>query len=177
MKIGLLIVGVALLLAGCASHAPKSASPAVVSKASPAQTSDLLDRVKTLDGVWEMTSPDGQKATLVFSTVAGGSAVREVMFPGTPHEMVNMYHMDGPSLVVTHYCAAGNQPRMRATQADGNKIAFKCDSVTNLTDKDEGYMGGLTLEFKDANHFTEHWQHMAKGEVTDGPGFEATRKQ
>lgn len=178
MKRAMVMIGVGMLLAGCASTgAKKTASPAVVSKASPAQQTELLDRVKTLEGTWEMTGPDGTKATLVFSTVAAGSAVREVMFPGTEHEMVNMYHMDGPTLVVTHYCAGGNQPRMRATAAEGDSIAFTCDSVTNLTAPDQGYMGGLTLVFVSQDRVTENWQHMQDGKVTNGPAFELTRKQ
>ena len=104
---------------GCAGPAKTAgaASPAVVSKASDAEAAELLGRVKTLDGEWEMTGPDGEKGYAVFKTMAAGSAVREIMFPGTAHEMTNVYHMDGPSLIVTHYCAAGNQPRMRATRA------------------------------------------------------------
>ena len=27
--------------------------------------------------------------------------------------MINMYHMDGDDLVLTHYCAGGNQPTMK----------------------------------------------------------------
>ena len=45
-------------------------------------------------------------------TTGGGSAVTETLFPGTAHEMMSVYHMDGDDLVLTHYCAGGNQPRM-----------------------------------------------------------------
>jgi len=51
----------------------------------------------------------------------------------TDHEMTNVYHMDGPTLVMTHYCAAGNQPRLRAASGTSGTIDFKTDSVTNWT--------------------------------------------
>ena len=28
--------------------------------------------------------------------------------------MATLYHLDGDQLMLTHYCSAGNQPRMRA---------------------------------------------------------------
>ncbi len=169
---------IALVVAvGCSSSpkAAKTASPAVVAKASEAQTAELLGRIKILDGTWEMIGPDGQKSTIIFKTVSGGTAVREIMFPGTGHEMTNMYHMDGPSIVMTHFCAAGNQPRMRATAFVNNSIAFTSDSVSNLTSMNDQYMGAMTLVFKDADHIEERWQHMAGDKVSHGPNFELTR--
>ena len=50
--------------------------------------------------------------TIVYSVIAAGSAVHEHMFPGGPHEMVTVYHLDGPDLLLTHYCAAGNKKLM-----------------------------------------------------------------
>jgi hypothetical protein len=48
---------------------------------------------------------------------AGGSVVMETMMAGTDYEMINMYHLDGDDLVLTHYCAGGNQPTMRLDRA------------------------------------------------------------
>ena len=48
-----------------------------------------------------------------FKTSAAGTVVMETMNPGTGHEMINMYHVDGDDLLLTHYCAGNNQPRMR----------------------------------------------------------------
>ena len=72
-------------------------------------------RLKQLAGEWEGTvmTPDGPAVRVKWEPTAGGQVMRETMFPGTSHEMVTMYHLDGPQLVLTHYCAAGNQPRMK----------------------------------------------------------------
>ena len=173
---GLTLACAALLsLAGCASQNAGKAQ--VVGKASEAHTNTLLGQVKTLEGEWIVTGPDGKPGTITFKTSSAGSVVREVMFPGHPHEMTNVYHMDGPTCVVTHFCAIGNQPRMRATKAQGNTIAFNFDSVSNLTAVDDQYMGGLTLTFIDSNHITQTWKHYASGKVDSEVSFDLVRKQ
>ena len=88
-----------------------------------------------------------------------------------------MYHMDGTSLVVTHYCAMGNQPRMRASGFEGNTIHFHFDDVTNLTSADGAYMGDLTLDIKDKDHFTESWRSIQGDKESSHAFFEYTRKK
>lgn len=164
------VVGIALL-AGCAST-PSCNS---VKQASKAQQESLLGAMKKLEGKWEMKGQDGKMETITFAPTAMGTAVREVMFPGAPHEMTNMYHMDGESLLVTHYCAKGNQPRMRAVENKNGTIVFKADSVTNLDAKDNEFMGELTLTMKDANTLQEHWRSYKEGKVTEHVEFELKR--
>jgi len=62
-----------------------------------------LERLKALAGDW-VAAEDGEmakKGDLVsrYAVAASGSAVVETVFPGTPHEMVTVYHADGPDLV------------------------------------------------------------------------------
>jgi hypothetical protein len=174
------IIGSALV-SGCANSGRGGEGGAVTTTAaSDAQRSQLLDRMKSLAGTWEMTGPDGKKQTAaIFSVTSNGSAVREVMFPGADHEMTNMYHMDGPSLVVTHYCAMGNQPRMRATSAGKDTIEFRFDSVTNKTSPDEQYMGQLTIVFLDSNNIQQDWRTLKNGQIDadSHAKFELSRKQ
>ena len=37
-----------------------------------------------------------------YRVTSGGSAVEEILAGGTPHEMVTMYHLDGPRLLDAH---------------------------------------------------------------------------
>jgi hypothetical protein len=67
---------------------------------------------------------------------------------------------------MTHYCGAGNQPRMRAQASFGNTITFKFVDVTNLKDRSEGHMTGLVIKFVDANHVTQEWTWKADGKET-----------
>ena len=66
------------------------------------------------------------KIVSVIKVTAGGSAVHETLFPGSAHEMVSVYHLDGADLVMTHFCALGNQPRMKADpKSPANQINEK----------------------------------------------------
>jgi hypothetical protein len=160
-----------VLLAGCstAGHAPKA-----VAAATPDQKAQLLERVKALQGTWQMPPHGGaQGGELVFAVTSNGSAVREIMLPGTKDEMTNIYHMDGPTLVMTHYCAMGNQPRMRAVASGPHDpIDLKFDSVSNLGAPDQMYMGSMKLVIVDADHIEEQWTSYTAGKP-DGQHVES----
>ncbi len=134
MKTAIAIALVGLLLGACAKDKTSSTSqPRIVSAAAPEQEA-MFTQIKALSGKWSVKGSDANmKGEIQFAVSSNDSIVRETMFPGTPHEMTNVYHLDGPSVVMTHYCAMGNQPRMRATTGDKSQIAFHCDSVTNMT--------------------------------------------
>ncbi len=169
------LAGVAAM-AGCAGG-EKSAKARMVEPATAQQQAQMLDRVKTLAGTWEIRGETDWEMGSTFTVSSNGSAVREVMFPGMPHEMTNMYHMDGDSIVMTHYCAEGNQPRMRCVAAGPDRLTFRFDSVTNLTKDDKGFMGEMTLVFVDSNNFQQIWRHMGGEKPTDPFTFYYRRKQ
>ena len=62
-----------------------------------------------------------------YAVTAGGTAVMETVFPGTQHEMVTVYHADGPDIVLQHFCMEGNQPRMRAKAPAAARVEFAFD--------------------------------------------------
>ncbi len=173
-------------LTGCAGHSGSSPAsmgvsvPKVVSAASKERQQLMLEQVKALAGTWEAQNPETKnwEPAVTYTVSSAGSVVREVMFPGAAHEMTNLYHMDGDSLVVTHYCAMGNQPKMRATSAKPGRIDFTFDSVTNLRSSDETYMGSMSLVWKDANTITQSWKSYKNGQEETGhaPNFELRRK-
>ena len=82
-----------------------------------------------------------------------------------PHDMISMIHMDGPDrLLITHYCSAGNQPRMQASASpDGKTIAFDFVDATNLATPDAGHMQRVVFNVIDANHHTEDWTFVDHG--------------
>ncbi|MFN0012620.1 MAG: hypothetical protein ACKVS8_13360 [Phycisphaerales bacterium] len=173
MKLAFLLLVLALALAGggCQSGARVAGHTPPAIKAS-------FDQLKTLDGEWESVDEKGQiSVAAVFKTTAAGSAVREIMFPGGTHEMTNMYHLDGDSLMATHYCAVGNQPRMRCTRPAGGVYMFNTADVTNLSSRDTEYMAELRLIVQDKDHIRQEWQSFKNGEKTESVVFELTRKK
>jgi hypothetical protein len=66
--------------------------------------------------------------------------------------------LDGDRLMMTHYCGAGNQPRMKAeTSSDGKTVAFDFLDATNLPSPETGHMQRAVFTVADANHHTEEW--------------------
>jgi hypothetical protein len=82
--------------------------------------------------------------------------------------MVTMYHQDGDRMMMTHYCEAKNQPRMRTEPIKGEPkmLDFKFLDVTNLAKPTDPVMKGLKIAFLDADHITEEWLFSADGKET-----------
>jgi hypothetical protein len=143
-----------------------------------------LDRLKSLEGTWTGTAAwneGGQKGTgdvtVVYKVTAAGSAVQEVLFPGTPHEMVTMYHMDGSDLVLTHYCAAGNQPRMKLQETkEPNVLSFGFAGGTNMKESDR-HMHAARITLADADHVKGVWTSMEAGKPVGEASFDLARKK
>ena len=122
----------------------------------PAAPHPGLERMKKLAGTWVEADKDGKPTDKVVSVIrvtAAGSAVHETLFPGSPHEMVSLYHRDGADLVMTHYCALGNQPRMKADpKSPPNQICFKFAGGSNLNPAKDKHMHEGTITFVDEDH-------------------------
>jgi hypothetical protein len=115
--------------------------------------------IKSLPGTWEQKTADGRTLQIAFKAVSGGSAVMSEIMGQGPEDMISMFHMDGPNkLLMTHYCGAGNQPRMQAAVSpDGKTITFTYFDATNLEAPDAGHMQKMVLTMIDENHHTEDW--------------------
>ena len=153
-------VVIALVLAAGAAAAAPAPAPA-------RPTSAALERFKTLAGEW-VAAEDGdmvKKGDLVarYAVTASGSAVVETVFPGSEHEMVTVYHADGPDLVLTHYCMEGNQPRMRARGAQGSRFEFAYDGGTNIDPRRDRHMHSATFDLASANEIRSEWSELAGG--------------
>lgn len=180
MKRFLTLCSLALVTASCVStntttqslSCPKCDAPPVERDAAVRKT--LLSSVTALEGRWEVLNQD-EPYFIEFQTSSGGSVVREIMGPGTPHEMTNMYSLDGNSLVMTHYCGAGNQPHMRVTQIKNDQLVFASEGVSDLASPETFYMANMTITFIDDDHISESWRGLTDGDESEMPVFEMQR--
>lgn len=149
-------------------------STAVVTLAADTVTA-RFDNLKALAGDWTMGGGDGSVA-VTYRVIAAGSAVVETLFPGAPHEMVTVYTVDKGELVLTHYCAEGNQPHMKAVKGgEANAIAFKFDGGGNIKSSKDGHMHEATFSFKDTDHVTTTWLFYRDGKVGESKEFVLAR--
>lgn len=139
-----------------------------------------FETMRTLVGDWSGTANTGEQSFPVettFHLTGNGSALSETLFKGTEHEMMSMYHLDGPLLMHTHYCAAGNQPRMVAHPSDdGHGIQFAFLDATNLPDPKALHMHEMKLRVIDANHIEEWWTGYIDGKAHHTAHFTLARK-
>jgi hypothetical protein len=165
-----------VLLAALAVAQSDSQKP--TDKVAPSEAQKSFAELKTLAGTWEgefTTTPkipqmgDGARAQITLRIASrGNSLIHEMKEPGTPDDPtrydhpVTMFYLDNDQLFLTHYCDAGNRPRMVArTSPDGKTIEFDFLDVTG--DLTHGHMQHAVFTIIDANHHIEEWTYMMPG--------------
>jgi hypothetical protein len=115
-----------------------------------------FNAIKNMPGTWEGQTSEGDTVQVNFKTVSRGSAiVSEIL---GKEDMISVFNLDGSRLLMTHYCAMGNQPRMQASLSpDGKTITFTYVDATNLATPDAGHMQRMVLTVLDENHHIEEW--------------------
>lgn len=121
-----------------------------------------FDRIKALVGEWEATTSEG-KTRVTYQLISNGTALLETI---VSENMVTVYHPDGDSVMMTHYCAVGNQPRMRAQASGNGPLVFQYLDTANLKAPTDGHMYRLVIKFQDANHVTQEWTWKEDGKET-----------
>ncbi len=115
-----------------------------------------------LEGRWVGKGSQGQPVEVTFRMTAGGSALLSEIHGEGHEDMITMFHMDGDRLIMTHYCGAGNQPRMKVVSADAKSVSFEFFDGTNIA-PGAGHMQRATFAQPDTNHHTEDWVFLNHG--------------
>ena len=134
-----------------------------------ADDSASFAKIKSLAGTWKGTGAGGggtgEPITVKYRVVSGGTAVEETIAEGSPHEMVTMFFMDGPTLKLTHYCVMKNQPRMKLVSSSSG-LKFEFDGGTNCSASGM-YMGNAVFNLVSKNHLKTRWGMISSGKETD----------
>jgi len=129
-------------------------------KGVPYSGSKEYEHMRQLVGVWEGTSnmgKEGQSVKVEYRLTAGGSAIVETLFPGTPEEMISVYYDRKGKLSMTHYCMLQNQPVMKLQNAGADKLDFIFARGNGIDPKKDPHMHALTISFVDKDHIVENW--------------------
>jgi hypothetical protein len=128
---------------------------------------EAFGRLKALAGDWQGTilATNGPATAVNYRLTAGGRTVMETLFGGTGHEMVSMYHLDGADLVLTHYCAMGNQPRMRYApgRSAPDRLMFEFAGGTNLPPAEDVHMHEGWIRWAATNRIEAAWTLHGEG--------------
>jgi hypothetical protein len=134
------------------------------------------EKLKSLVGSWQGTA-DAGPVSATYALVSNGTTLMETLNGGHDADMITMYTPEGATLLATHYCSVGNQPRMRATaSADGKSIDFQFVDVAN----EKGttvVMRRLVVTFVDGDHFNQQWTSRDKNGKEQTSVFRFTRSK
>lgn len=142
-----------------------------------------FDKLKTLAGSWEgrvttvPPQPDIEGKLMTASlrvTSMGNAIVHEMTGAGRPDDPITMLYLDGDRLLLTHYCDAGNRPRMTGKiSPDGKSVEFEFLDVAGGTQY--GHMHHAVFTAVDANHHIEDWTYMEPGDKAVHAHFDLQR--
>lgn len=166
MKSPRFVLSVVLLSLSTVSFAQSDAQKSAAHVPSDAQKS--FDQLKTLAGSWEghlTTVPqkadvEGKYALISLRLTSMGNALmHEIRIEGRMDDPITMLYLDGGRLLLTHYCDAGNRPRMVAKASpDGKTVEFGFLDVVGSTRY--GNMHDAVFTVIDVNHHTDVWTWM-----------------
>ena len=163
-------------------------APALFAGEGGVEAASVFEQLKGLSGTWRGTPEAGgaaaehegempNEAVHEFEVSAAGTVVMETMAPGTDHEMINMYHLDGDELLLTHYCAAGNQPVMRLNReaSTGESLVFDFVGGTNLDPAVDHHIHAAKIELVDADTLNSAWSGWSEGKPAGSMTFYLSR--
>jgi hypothetical protein len=144
-----------------------------------ARAAAAFERFRALAGEWSGEFGMGDSkgpGSITYRVTGGGSAVEETLFRGTPHEMVTMYHRDGPRMLLTHYCAAGNQPTMVLVPGDDPAVLrFEFLRASNMKSPSDGHMHEAVFDFRTDGRLRTTWTYWEGGKAGHAATFDLER--
>jgi hypothetical protein len=81
--------------------------------------------------------------------------------------MTSVYHLDGPDLRMTHFCGAGNQPRLKASRIDDAQgiVQFSFVDATNLVVQ-PAHVDAVEIRFVSADQLVVQFTFVGGGKTS-----------
>jgi hypothetical protein len=158
-------------------------APAGAQALAPARARAAFDLLKQLAGEWDARSTQQWEGVHTMEIIAGGTAILSSSkigpHPGANERMATLFHMDGNRLMVTHYCVAGNQPRLVATSIseDNRTIEFTFLDGTNMASRDTGHMDRAIFTIESGDRYRSRWTFFQRGQERWMEDIVSTRRR
>lgn len=139
-----------------------------------------FESIQALVGDWEAKLDGGKTISVTYKMMSNNSVMVETFTTPSGRQTMSVYHLDGTHLLLTHYCAQGNQPRLRfnARGSGPARFVFEFYDATNLVLPKAEHMVFLEAALVDADHFNQTYTYRAgKEQETTTLRFERVRRQ
>lgn len=131
-------------MALCAAALPVMAQDAEPGHLTPAEQE--FATLVTWEGRW--TVAETEALEIVFELTARGTVLIERWETARGLHSMTVYHLDGESVLATHYCPQGNQPRLETGPGSLGPLHFTFRDASDL-DPDESHAHELWFEVQD----------------------------
>lgn len=125
------------------------------------------EKLQTLVGTWQRTdasSPASKAFRIRYRLISADTALVEEFGDPAKQPTQTVFHLDGDRVLATHYCAQGNQPRLRLrTASSADVLVFEFLDATNLRSPADSHLVRLTLRWRDADHLVREEVYAASG--------------
>lgn len=124
----------------------------------------VFEKLKPLVGEWKGTTPTGRVFGVSYQLVASNTVLVETWTMAPGRQTMTLYHLDGNHLLATHYCSAGNQPRLQLkAPAAPDDFVFDFVSSTNLPDPQVSHQHQFDIQLQGPNAFSRSETYLEKG--------------
>jgi len=129
--------------------------------------SEAFERMKKLVGSWEAHMKMGEQTMSMkasYKLTSGGSVLIETTHEGTPHEMVSVYHDNKKKeLVMTHYCAEHNQPKLILKGINNDKLTMDLSPDSDIDPAKETHIHSVSIQFDGDDKMNHEWTSHKNG--------------
>lgn len=141
-----------------------------------------FDAIKGMEGEWigtvQRNDGEARETKIEFKVSAGGHSIIQTFAPGKRYEMFSVYHLDGDQLLMTHYCALGNAPKMKfAESATPGALTFEFNGGTNLDPAKDAHAHQGQMRLMGPDHYKSESIGWANGKQASVQHFDMRRTE
>lgn len=156
----LFLVIVVSLTTACAS--PRAGAQAA------ARPDQAFQSLRALVGDWQGRAESGRTFMVSYRLIANDSVLVETWTMSPTRTSMTVYHMDGAdTLLATHYCPQGNQPRLEyRPELSGRRLEFRFRDASDLPDANAAHQHAFWIEIgPGAGAFAHNETYVENGEA------------
>ncbi len=123
-----------------------------------------FSRLSALVGDREAKTAKGAPLRVSYRLASAGSVLVQTYGAAGARQTLTVFHLDGARLLATHFCAQGNQPRLRLDGSGKDGVfVFTFVDATNLADPRASHLRRLEINLLDPEHFLDKETYAADG--------------